>query len=269
VYEHENKGKKWDKLTPDARADQRNHILAHTTYLTIPRGGHEVMGQFAYANGITDKALFPSDIEYSPEPTDDEVQAAATFITHHSGGKLESNDASQIKMLMQHFLAEHPKYAKGHVGTTWLDESHPIERVAFIDDTLQSGAETRDAVSAIREKFSDDVPLYTVHVARRPISETDGDAPIPENQMAAGILMSGPAKFAQRFNDLDRAMVVGDAARADEARRKLNRDWVTVVFPHACSDTPADAGPQKLLRDNRCDPLRRIARGAKGKKKAK
>lgn len=204
--------KSWDELTEmgNIRVGEKDQDMIKslilrqrgTIYVTTPRGGHEMLSIFSYANQIP-KDHLPSRIVYDTEKmsgidrTIGMVQQQ--LLEMETGDKDEdlrrdydqitSNDIQDLKAIgydienFEDYKAYHIDSTKKslermierretepkerHRGKTWLgDSGGPVERVVVIDDIVASGLQIDQAYREIKKEFPK-ADVLSVHLCHR------------------------------------------------------------------------------------------------------
>lgn len=111
-----------------------------TVYITTPRGGHEILSKFAYANKIT-KTQIPSDILMLEE--------------------LKKYDPLRYQLIKRYLQDQ------DIIGSDWLESySDKIKKVVIVDDVLASGEEMNTAIKTVKKKIPD-AKIYVVTLCDR------------------------------------------------------------------------------------------------------
>jgi len=137
-----------------------------TIYVTSPRGGHEMLSIFSYANNIA-KNNIPSDIIGGREAWDRLPSYEKSLSLKKLGVPIE--DASEY---IKHPWSKLPrrvqnKILKGGWGKNWLgDATGRIKKIFIVDDIVASASQMRQMVDEIKKKFPE-AEMYSVHLCHR------------------------------------------------------------------------------------------------------
>ena len=227
--------KNWDALPQDFKENIKLTLLHNpsTIYITTPRGGHEALSIFAYANDIY-KGQIPSDIERPYERWEFYEPLVRQEILKVEG--FDNNDAWIWSQKPWSDLPDHVKNAFGNQtkGRTWMDDpSNDIKRVVFVDDIVASGIQVGNVSKIIEHRLElDDV--YGVHLCHRAPEHLYRPAPLMDkNREMFDTETIGIDEFDKRFKD----------------KTIKPEDVVTCVFPWSIADGRADNIVEELYGD--------------------
>ncbi len=196
-----------------------------TIFVTSPRGGHEFLSIYSYANGIL-KDLVPSDIV--------------------SKGEEYSSQATSWK----------PKESELNLrGVTWLgNESNEIARVVVLDDIIASGEQRRRYYNTLRLKFPK-IPLYYISVMARRSGYRNEDYEDNEEQLAQ--YLDGDPNLISKYGVFDgwsgeywQDESIGIKGFRDDVSEfgvKGTNDLITAVFPWSAPDGGSDDASRIML----------------------
>jgi len=207
-----------------------------TVYITTPRGGHEILSKFAYANKIH-KSQIPSDILHVSELQKTYPQA------HYVRKEVKGMSDEDV------------------IGSDWLGNlSDKIENVFIVDDVIASGDQVNTVISNIKKKIPN-ARIYIVTLCDR------GEKYRSQTGDMYQILADG------RFTDTRTVGIGGflEKSRLKELKENGYVDgiWATCVFAHACPDGRSDELSTYLYGGDRCPPGRMRKKKAAGKKEPK
>ena len=200
-----------------------------TIFVTTPRGGHEMLSIFAYANDI-DKEQIPSDItwEFNIEPDVRDEYRTRTITEDSIRDKevsFEMIDMGDADMF----------------GRDWMEHtSNAVRNIFIVDDIIASGQQVQKTAATLEDMFPN-ANINSVTLCKR--DETHPDIKIKVKNYYTDTKTTG----IDRFIEL-------------RGKGKLENEYITCLFPHACPDGRSDRIMVELMGGNRCPPEKRIAR---------
>ena len=148
-----------------------------TIYVTTPRGGHETLSIFSYANQIP-KHNIPSDIAMAWDEWEIIGEGGRLEVLKYSGfdKKYSTWAYNDLPPEMRDRLFR-PR------GANWLgDKSDAVKRVVIVDDIVASGMQINSAYHNVRRAFPD-AEVFSVHLCHRDIPSNE--SPLnPYDEMA-------------------------------------------------------------------------------------
>ena len=199
-----------------------------TIYVTTPRGGHEMLSIFAYANGIK-KEQIPSDITWQidikPELQEEYGLSAITDEwIREKEISFEMNDTENVHMF----------------GKDWMgNKSKEIKTIFIVDDIIASGKQIDRTTGELRDMFPN-AEINSITLCKRETEE---------------YMLESIAK--RYYNDIETIGI--EKFKELRSQDKLDHEYITCLFPHACPDGRADDIIIELMGD-RCSPEKRISR---------
>ncbi|KKN63151.1 hypothetical protein LCGC14_0504840 [marine sediment metagenome] len=196
-----------------------------TIFVTSPRGGHEFLSIYSYANGLL-KDLIPSDIV--------------------SKGEEYSSLSTSWK----------PKKSELNLrGITWLgNESNEIARVVVLDDIIASGEQKRKYYNTLRLKFPK-IPLYYISVMARRSGYRNEQYDDNEEQLAQ--YLGGDPELISKYGVFDgwagefwhdeSIGMIGFRDDVSEFGIMGSDAPLTAVFPWSAPDGQADEASRIML----------------------
>lgn len=181
-------------------------LFKNTAFVTTPRGGHELLGIFAYANSLP-KQTIPSRIR---------------DFTLHSG---DEYSLSQLTI-------------KSKSGLTWLggDKMDNIDRVVFLDDIVASGEQTFDALTELQMTFSPETRTLKKKVAGTKLFKIESVVEEPINLYFLSLCRREYPKDWQDMKDFDKegakflydhSVWVHLTSGIEDFKAKMGHQWVT------------------------------------------
>lgn len=212
----------WEQLDEEQKHELKKRILnnTNTIYITTPRGGHEMLSIFAYANDIK-KRNIPSDIVKRPP--------------------LDQHPEGQINLSAE-------TYGENWLGD-WTDE---IQRIVFVDDIIASGEQIKKLGQKMDKDFPD-AKIYSAHLCHRREPRQLYDWEIDRYNKHAVDIYENRSVY-----DVETTGIATAGIDFEEDGKIF--EPVTCMFPHACPDGKSDWILQLLYGNERCSPERRIAR---------
>jgi hypothetical protein len=201
-----------------------------TIYVTTPRGGHEMLSIFAYANGIK-KEQIPSDITWQldlkPEAREEYgIDAITEDWIREKEVSFEMVDTKDIHMF----------------GKDWMgNRSEEVKTIFIVDDIIASGQQINRTAGELSEMFPD-AEINSITLCKREDEDCDMLESITEcyytDTETIGI---------EKFKEL-------------REQGEIDNEYITCLFPHACPDGRSDDIMIELMGGERCPPEKRIAR---------
>jgi hypothetical protein len=205
-----------------------------TIFVTTPRGGHEMLSMFAYANDIK-KENVPSDITWEHIVREEEKYGTGIIEEKHIRKKhvgIAPEDVFHTKIF----------------GKTWLgNKSDNVKQIFIVDDIIASAMQVKRTNDELREMFPD-AEIYSVVLCKREDVNIAKDDPNPS------------------YNPIEKCYYDTETSGIDkfrEARTKnelFNKEYITCSFQHACPDGTSDQLMNELMGDKRCSPEKRISK---------
>jgi len=196
-----------------------------TIFVTTPRGGHEMLSIFAYANDLR-KSQIPSDITWEHN-------------TRTLGNRPITEKAYREKTAKEIAPSD---YDTIMFGKTWLgDRSEEVKNIFIVDDIIASGQQIDRTVKELKDMFPD-ANINSVTLCKRS-DDVLLDENLPE-KCYTDIVTSGIGKFKYYR----------------EHGYPLDEEYITCEFPHACPDGSSDKLMIELMGGERCPPEKRLSR---------
>jgi hypothetical protein len=203
-----------------------------TIYVTSPRGGHEILSIYSYANKLK-KENIPSDILRKGEVNILQNPSYQTFEHLSSGHKL--------------------KYDVD-IGMTYLgNTSGDIKRVVVIDDVVGSGQQMWQYYSTLRKKFPNAQIYYNTLAYRKFEYQSMGrDYDIKQT------LKETKSRMNTLFSDRGYSEIIyADETIGTQGLAKGEKGYIGVVFPWAVPDGSSDK-ISRLLVQAKDDKMRNV-----------
>lgn len=218
-------------------AHRRKKILSNcgNIYITTPKGGHECLSIFAYANGL-DKTNMPSDIvpPWDKWEREDRQKILDEFMFAIGEG---GGDKSKYTYLLQRSYSHLPKELQIYlgnktIGRTWMGrDSCPVKRVIMVDDIVASGEQVKLIDQETLRVLGRDVALWGVHLCHRRPEDVYHRSPIEDlNREVWGQTTTGIEIFDQIYEETP----------PSEIEREMAGQVITCAFPHSIPDGRSD-----------------------------
>ena len=231
VYDHDEEYEAFKNIGDQIETDMPRVLHDPSTiFVTTPRGGHEMLSIFTYANEI-DKAQIPSDIRFQHmtcgAPVSDE--------------KYRDDPIRATKYLERIGYDEGEEIPTDVYGKTWLDNmSHHIKTIFIVDDIIASGHQIYETAESLGKMFPD-AEINSVTMCKR-------------NNIHPAL----PSEINNYYTDTKTTGI--DKFKSIKGKRDLfYKEYITCLFPHACPDGESDK-PMIELMGERCSPEKRISR---------
>jgi hypoxanthine phosphoribosyltransferase len=200
-----------------------------TIFVTTPRGGHEMLSIFTYANDISKKQI-PSDIQWS-------------HIAHEGYSTMHEHEYR--KDPHKKAVDDDAKYFTEIYGKDWMGHhSDPVKTIFIVDDIIASGEQIHHTKIELDAMFPD-ATINSITLCKR------------SDDVVSPAL---PQEIKKYYTD---AETIGIHEFKIANRNKLPLEanqYITCLFPHACPDGESDQLMIDLMGGERCPPEKRIAR---------
>jgi len=217
-------------------AHHKKKILANcgNIYITTPKGGHECLSIFAYANGL-DKINMPSDIvpPWDKWEREDRQKILDEFMLAIG----DSGDKSKYTYLLQRSYSHLPEELQIYlgnktIGRTWMGrDSCPVKRVIMVDDIVASGEQVKLIDQETLRVLGNDVALWGVHLCHRRPEDVHYKSHIEEE---------GHEVWGQTTTGIETFDQIYEETPPSEIGREMNGQVITCAFPHSIPDGRSD-----------------------------
>lgn len=199
-----------------------------TIFVTTPRGGHEMLSIFTYANDIS-KEQIPSDIQWS-------------HVAHEGHNAMHEHEYRKDPHKPP--VNNNTKYFTEIYGIDWMEDvSEPIKNIFIVDDIIASGDQIHKTATTL-EKMFPDANINSITLCKRSDDVVSPALPIEIKKYYTDSETIGIHEFKLAKNN--------DVPMEDN-------QYITCLFPHACPDGDSDKLMIELMGE-RCSPEKRIAR---------
>ena len=211
-----------------------NNVSDSTIIVTSPRGGHELMSIFAYANKISDKQMIPNDIFQE--------------VGYYDLVGFDINDKTKNKLLLKTDNREEVK--TGAMALAQTLTIRDIKNIVFIDDISSSGTQYNIALRQLNEmmRYSNHkvniIPVFLCgneKNAKQFAEYAKQHCNDMQHEMPYNINVTDPIIGNKMMNEIEYDVVC--------ATKKFTKDtYVSVAFPWSIPDGIQDFMLRQLYK---------------------